>query len=85
MVNYLVNAVIKNGNLLLNLGTDRLGLIPLGQVNILEEVGIWLHKTDKAFMVLYEGHGTPWTESTDILTKPTQFMFICLKDIKEKY
>jgi alpha-L-fucosidase len=42
IIHSLVNAVSKNGNLLLNVGPDAKGNIPNESVNILKEVGDWL-------------------------------------------
>jgi len=42
VIRNLVNAVSKNGNLLLNVGPDALGNIPLKSIEILKEVGDWM-------------------------------------------
>lgn len=42
VIRNLVNAVSKNGNLLLNVGPDALGNIPSKSVEILKEVGNWM-------------------------------------------
>lgn len=39
----LINCVSKNGNLLLNVGPDAKGVIPKRSVEILEEIGEWMH------------------------------------------
>ena len=44
IVHTLVNCVSKNGNLLLNVGPDARGNIPVESVNILTEVGEWMQK-----------------------------------------
>ena len=55
--NYLVNVVIRNGNLLLNVGPDQHGVIPQGQVKVLKEVGNWLHKAGES---IYGTTPGPW-------------------------
>jgi alpha-L-fucosidase len=57
VINYLVNAVIRNGNLLLNVGPDRHGIIPTGQVKILKKVGEWLHHDGES---IYGTAAGPW-------------------------
>jgi alpha-L-fucosidase len=57
VIDYLVNAVVRNGNLLLNVGPDQHGVIPSGQVKILEEVGAWLHKYGES---IYGTRSGPW-------------------------
>lgn len=57
VINYLVNAVIRNGNLLLNVGPDQHGVIPSGQVAVLKEVGNWLHKVGES---IYGTTPGPW-------------------------
>ncbi len=44
VIRTLVECVSKNGNLILNVGPDATGRIPLESVQILEEVGEWMHE-----------------------------------------
>lgn len=44
IITHLVNAVSRNGNMLLNVGPDADGVIPPTQVERLREVGVWLDK-----------------------------------------
>lgn len=44
VIHALVNCVSKDGNLLLNVGPDQLGLIPQSSQAILKEVGQWMDK-----------------------------------------
>lgn len=57
IINYLVNAVIRNGNLILNVGPDQHGVIPEGQQKVLEEVGEWLKHTGES---IYDTRSGPW-------------------------
>lgn len=57
VINFLVNAVIRNGNLLLNIGPDQHGEIPEGQVKVLEGIGKWLHAAGES---IYGTSAGPW-------------------------
>lgn len=57
IINYLVNAVVRNGNLILNVGPDQHGVIPAGQVKTLLQVGTWLHKVGES---IYNTRSGPW-------------------------
>lgn len=57
IINYLVNAVIRNGNMILNVGPDQHGVIPMGQQKVLEEVGAWLKHTGESIYGTLSG---PW-------------------------
>jgi alpha-L-fucosidase len=45
---HLVNAVVRNGNLLLNVGPDPDGVIPKTQVKVLNDIGQWLKANGEA-------------------------------------
>lgn len=57
VINYLVNAVVRNGNLILNVGPDQHGVIPDGQVKVLLQVGKWLQKAGES---IYGTSAGPW-------------------------
>ena len=57
VINYLVNAVVRNGNLILNVGPDQHGVIPEGQKELLKQVGAWLHHEGES---IYGTTAGPW-------------------------
>ncbi len=57
VITFLVNVVIRNGNLLLNVGPDQHGIIPQDQVTVLKETGNWLHKAGES---IYGATAGPW-------------------------
>ena len=56
-INMLVNVVCRNGNVLLNVGPDKEGLIPETHVARLKEIGQWLSKYGES---IYETQGGPF-------------------------
>lgn len=48
VVRLVSDAVVRNGNVLANLGPDRDGVIPPKQAETLKEVGQWLHRHNRA-------------------------------------
>ncbi len=56
-INMLVNVVFRDGNVLLNVGPDKDGLIPETHVARLKEVGQWLSKYGES---IYETRGGPF-------------------------
>jgi alpha-L-fucosidase len=48
LIRYLVDAVSKNGNFLLNVGPKADGLIPQASVKILKEIGAWMQVNGEA-------------------------------------
>jgi len=56
IVGMLVNVVVRNGNMLLNVGPDADGVIPPSHAARLAEVGAWLHKYGAS---IYKTRGGP--------------------------
>ena len=56
IVAMLVNTASRDGNMLLNVGPDKNGVIPLAHVERLREVGNWLHKYGQS---IYGTRGGP--------------------------
>ena len=54
------DCVIRNMSLLVNVGPDRHGHIPVAEANVLREVGQWLKKVGEA---VYGTRGGPWDPS----------------------
>jgi alpha-L-fucosidase len=54
---FLSDAVVRNINLLLNVGPDREGVIPQNQQEVLRQTGRWLEKVGPA---IYKTRGGPW-------------------------
>jgi alpha-L-fucosidase len=52
-----VDVLVRNGNLLLNLGPDRHGVIPSAQAEELRSFGAWLHRVDES---IYGTRSGPW-------------------------
>jgi alpha-L-fucosidase len=48
VIRLISDAVVRNGNVLANLGPDRDGVIPPKQAETLKEVGQWLHRHNRA-------------------------------------
>lgn len=44
VIRLIVDAVVRNGNALVNVGPDRNGVIPRAQVRVLERLGSWMHR-----------------------------------------
>ena len=57
IIGYLVNVVVRNGNMLLNFGPDRHGVIPARHAALTKQVGDWLAKTGDS---IYGTRGGPW-------------------------
>jgi alpha-L-fucosidase len=57
LVTTLTNAIVRDGNLLLNFGPDRHGNIPQAAVDTVLRMGTWL---DKAGDAVYGTRGGPW-------------------------
>lgn len=57
LVTVLTNAVVRDGNLLLNFGPDRHGNIPQAAVDTVLKIGPWLNKVGDA---VYGTRGGPW-------------------------
>lgn len=57
LTRYLVDAVVRNGNLLLNVGPDRHGRIPPTHAALLRRFGAWLHRVGDS---IYGTRGGPW-------------------------
>ncbi|WP_394923747.1 alpha-L-fucosidase [uncultured Robinsoniella sp.] len=51
VIHMLVECVSKNGNLILNVGPNAKGEIPKESVEILEEVGTWMHQNGRSIYV----------------------------------
>ncbi len=56
IIQHLVNAVCRNGNLLLNVGPDPDGLIPKEEIERLSEIGDWMNKYGES---IYGTRGGP--------------------------
>ena len=54
---FLSDCVVRNINLLLNVGPDREGVIPQNQQDVLRQTGRWLEKVGPA---IYKTRGGPW-------------------------
>lgn len=52
-----VDVLVRNGNLLLNLGPDRHGIVPAAQAEELRTFGAWLHRIDES---VYGTRSGPW-------------------------
>ena len=57
LTRYLVDAVVRNGNLLLNVGPDRHGRIPATHAALLKKFGAWLRAVGDS---IYGTRGGPW-------------------------
>jgi alpha-L-fucosidase len=57
-----VDVLVRNGNLLLNLGPDRHGVIPPVQADELRAFGTWLHRVDES---VYGTRAGPWNPVDD--------------------
>ncbi len=57
IVRYLVDVVMRNGNMLLNFGPDRHGKIPESHAALTRRVGAWLAKVGDS---IYGTRGGPW-------------------------
>ena len=57
ILRYLVDVVVRNGNMLLNFGPDRHGKIPESHAALTRRVGAWLEKTGDS---IYGTRGGPW-------------------------
>ena len=57
LTRYLVDAVVRNGNLLLNVGPDRHGKIPDTHAALLRQFGAWLRVVGDS---IYGTRGGPW-------------------------
>jgi alpha-L-fucosidase len=57
VIDILINAVIRNGNLLLNVGPDQHGVIPEGQRQALAQIGSWMRKAGES---IYGTTAGPW-------------------------
>ncbi len=57
LTRYLVDAVVRNGNLLLNVGPDRHGKIPETHAALLRQFGAWLAAVGDS---IYGTRGGPW-------------------------
>ena len=44
VIRLIVDAVVRNGNATINMGPDRDGVIPPGQVKVLQQLGAWMHE-----------------------------------------
>jgi alpha-L-fucosidase len=44
VIRLIVDAVVRNGNALVNMSPDRDGVIPRAQVKVLEQLGAWMHE-----------------------------------------
>ncbi|MEP7107825.1 MAG: alpha-L-fucosidase [Ferruginibacter sp.] len=53
----LSDCIIRNMSLLVNVGPDRHGVIPVAEANVLREIGGWLSKVGEA---VYGTRGGPW-------------------------
>lgn len=72
LIRFLVDVVSKNGNLLLNVGPDAAGRIPLSQERLLNELGDWLAINGEAIYATRtwerfgdEHHNTRFTSGQD--------------------
>jgi len=82
VVTYLVNAVIRNGNLLLNVGPDRHGVIPVGQVNVLKQIGEWLDKVGDSIYGTAAGPWDPVDQQYGFTYKGNKLFIHLLKEYK---
>ena len=57
IVGFLVNVVVRNGNMLLNFGPDRHGVIPAAHAALTKRVGDWLAVVGDS---IYGTRGGPW-------------------------
>ncbi len=57
IVGFLVNVVVRNGNMLLNFGPDRHGVIPATHAALTKRVGDWLAVVGDS---IYSTRGGPW-------------------------
>jgi alpha-L-fucosidase len=57
LVKALTNAIVRDGNLLLNFGPDRHGNIPKAAVDTVLQIGTWLNRVGDA---VYGTRGGPW-------------------------
>lgn len=71
LVKALTNAIVRDGNLLLNFGPDRHGNIPKAAVDTVLRMGTWLNKVGDA---VYGTRGGPWQPSDN------QYGFTSKKD-----
>jgi alpha-L-fucosidase len=71
LVKALTNAIVRDGNLLLNFGPDRHGNIPKAAVDTVLRMGAWLNKVGDA---VYGTRGGPWQPSDN------QYGFTSKKD-----
>lgn len=62
IIRKLVNITSKGGNLLLNVGPDELGKIPVLSAEKLEEIGEWMHKNGES---IYGTKGSPFPYEFD--------------------
>jgi alpha-L-fucosidase len=61
IIRSLIHCASMNGNLLLNVGPDALGKIPVESINVLTEVGKWMKKYNKT---IYGTHASKFTAPT---------------------
>jgi alpha-L-fucosidase len=57
LVEHLINCVVRDGNLLLNFGPDRHGVIPAEHMKVALSMGEWLGKVGEG---IYQTRGGPW-------------------------
>ncbi len=57
IIRFLVDVVVRNGNMLLNFGPDRHGVIPLSHAALTKRVGDWLKVVGDS---IYGTRGGPW-------------------------
>ncbi len=82
IVSFLVNVVVRNGNMLLNFGPDRHGVIPATHAALTKRVGDWLAVVGDS---IYGTRGGPWNPvdgQYGFTYKPGKYFVHILPDYK---